>query len=243
LLSAVDVVRHLACLEVEGTRLGEVGRVAEFDAAIPGCEGWTVRDLLSHVGVVHRWAGRIVREGLARPDGVTAEAPDDDSGLVEWYLDGFSSLVETLRAAPDDVECFAFLPAPSPLAFWARRQALETAIHRADAEAAMGGVAPYEDDLALDGMAELLVGFGARKKVFEPATVRLAPAGAPSWLVTLGPEGLAAEANDPGGAADVTVSGSPSEVYRWMWNRPADVAVEGSAAAAAEWQKLAVRWS
>ena len=51
---------------------------------------------------------------------------------------GCADLVAALAAAPDDLECWTFLPAPSPRAMWARRQAHETAIHRVDAELAAG---------------------------------------------------------------------------------------------------------
>jgi uncharacterized protein (TIGR03083 family) len=175
----------------------------------------------------------------------TVEPPTvpPDAELVDWYHAGHTALLEALRAAPPDLECFTFLPAPSQLAFWARRQALETAIHRADAEGAAGSVSPYDDALALDGMSELLVGFGARKKEFEPGTLRLEPHGGPSWLVSLGPVGMTATAEGPGTPADATVTGSPSDVYRWMWNRPADVSVTGSAAVAKQWQKIQIRWS
>lgn len=43
------------------------------------------------------------------------------------------------RWAAGYVDCWTFLDAPSPLAFWARRQAHETAIHRADAQLAADG--------------------------------------------------------------------------------------------------------
>jgi uncharacterized protein (TIGR03083 family) len=191
---------------------------------------------------VHRWATAIVGGPLTEPNVEPPPVPDD-ADLVEWYRAGHTALVETLSSAPAGVECFTFLPAPSPLAFWARRQALETAIHRSDAEGAAGSVTPIDDALALDGMDELLNGFGARKKAFEPAVVRLAPTGHAGWVVTLGPEGLRADAGEPEAAADVTVTGTASEVYRWMWNRPAEVSVSGDPMLAAQWQKIRVRWS
>ena len=51
---------------------------------------------------------------------------------------GHAALVETLSTADPGLVCATFMDAPSPLAFWARRQAHETAIHRADAESASG---------------------------------------------------------------------------------------------------------
>jgi uncharacterized protein (TIGR03083 family) len=190
---------------------------------------------------VHRWAARIVRDALAKSDGVVAEAPGDGE-LLDWYREGHRALVETLRAAPDDLECFAFLPAPSPKAFWARRQAMETAIHRADAEGAIGSVTPYDETLALDGIEELLFGFGSRMpEKFDPATFRFEVVSGPSWLVRLESPRLE-PVRDGAGAADVTVSGSASEVFRWLWNRPADVSVDGDVTRAAEWGKFAIRW-
>ena len=45
----------------------------------------------------------------------------DDGELVDWYVAGHSALVEALATAPTDLQCWSFLAAPSPLAFWARR--------------------------------------------------------------------------------------------------------------------------
>lgn len=45
------------------------------------------------------------------------------------------------------------------LAFWARWQADETAIHRADAELASGQVIAFAPEFAADGVDELVIGF------------------------------------------------------------------------------------
>jgi uncharacterized protein (TIGR03083 family) len=238
----VDASEYLRHLEADGPRLADAASAAGLDATVPGCPDWQVRDLVAHVGEVHRWATAIVDGALAEPK-VAPPAVPDDTELLDWYVVGHAALIEALRAAPSDLTCFAFLPAPSPLAFWARRQALELVIHRSDAEAAATSRTLIDDALALDGMDELLNGFGARKKEFAPAVIRLAPGEAAPWFVTLGSAGLAASREDPGTPADVTVTGSPGEVYRWTWNRPADVRVDGDPAVAEEWQKIRVRWS
>jgi len=46
----------------------------------------------------------------------TAEEPRD--GLEEWFAEGHFALVATLTEAAPDLECWTFLLAPSPLAFW-----------------------------------------------------------------------------------------------------------------------------
>ena len=66
--------------------------------------------------------------------------------------------------ADESLSCWTFLPAPSPLAFWTRRQAHETAIHGADADASAGRASVFPADFAADGVDELLTGFQARHR-------------------------------------------------------------------------------
>ena len=91
----------------------------------------------------------------------------DDARLLAWFRDGHAALAQTLATADPAVACATFMPAPSPLAFWARRQAHETAIHRADADSAAGTMPEYEADFAADGIDELIMGFGRRRK-YQP---------------------------------------------------------------------------
>ena len=119
---------------------------ADPGAAVPTCPGWAVRDLVRHMGGVHRWATglrrrRAHRRRAARVWTRSSGAGPDDAELADWLRQGCAALVAALGAAPADLECWSFLPAPSPLAMWARRQAHETAIHRVDAELAAGGAA------------------------------------------------------------------------------------------------------
>src|SRR5205823_3910842 len=130
---------------------------------VPTCPGWTVRDLLAHQGGVHRWATSHVVEARTEPpsrDFALAEPPDDDA-VLDWFRDGYARLVTTLADASDRLECWTFLPSPSPRAFWARRQAHETAIHRVDAESASGEPVTFDPAFAVDGIDELLLGFYA----------------------------------------------------------------------------------
>ena len=152
----MEIAEHIAHLEQDGIRLADAADAAGPDAAVPSCPQWTVRDLVVHCGGVHRWAASIVRDRL-----------DHDPS------------VQTLHDASADIECFTFLAAPSPLAFWARRQAHETAVHRADAEFASGPITLYDSAFALDGMAEILTGFAPRRRSFRhvdrPRTLAVRP--------------------------------------------------------------------
>jgi uncharacterized protein (TIGR03083 family) len=243
----VEITEHLDYLAQDGVALVEAAATTALDASVPGCPDWALHDLLGHVGMVHRWAAAIVGNAIDQPtdEAAVAEAsrPDRD-GLLAWVREGHLAVVETLRAAPADLSCWAFMPAPSPLAFWARRQALETVVHRADAQGAAGLPVEINDALAHDGIAELVSGFGARPKVFEPGTLRLEPGDGPAWLITLGPAGAKAlPATDADPAPEATVSGTAGQVFLWLWNRPASVSIDGDPGVADRWGgKVRVRW-
>jgi uncharacterized protein (TIGR03083 family) len=242
----MDVGTHLDHLAAEGSVLAEAAARAGWDAPVAACD-WNVRQLVTHVGGIHRWAAAIVANASPTSDertGISVGTGPADDELLDWYSSGHARLLETLRAAPVDLDCFAFLPAPSARAFWVRRQAHETAIHRADAESAIGAITPFATEFAQDGIAEMLLGFAARmRKTIETAgTLALHPSDVDaSWLVTVGgPSIVAVEANSD---ADVAVAGTSSDLYLWLWNRPAAVTVTGDETLAELWRKVRVRWS
>lgn len=228
---------HVNCLEREGVLLADAAAQAGLDAAVPSCPGWRVRDMLAHTGYVHRWAAGFVAEQRTTPvdtpdeAGVLALAPSDDT-LLGWFRDGHAALVRTLREAQPGVQCWSFLPAPSPLAFWARRQAHETAIHRADAElaasaaGAASGLSAYPAGFAADGVDELLLGFLARSMKRgrwqgRPGTLGIhaddGAAGRADWLVVTGQDGLSVTRGE--GPADCDVTAPAATLYLALWNR------------------------
>jgi uncharacterized protein (TIGR03083 family) len=263
----MEITEHVEALRQQGELLAEVADAAEPGTPVPTCPGWKLRDLLRHLGGVHRWATVYVTEARPRPmDGAeeakVMAAPSDDAALVDWFREGHAKLVAALAAAPPDLDCWSFLPAPSPLAFWARRQAHETAIHRADAQSHGGeaAITPYEPAFAADGLDELLLGFAGRRRRrrsddpapdAEPAILRLhaTDAGA-EWLARIGPERVEAsrDGGDPGDPGDPgwSVSGPASDLYLLLWNRRGTegLLAGGDPAVLDLWrQTIQVRWS
>jgi uncharacterized protein (TIGR03083 family) len=243
----MEIAEHIAYLEADGSLLADAAQRAGWDAPVPSLN-WDVRQLVTHTGGIHRWAADIVgnvRSTLDTDAGRAVGSGPDDDELLDWFVAGHAALVETLSAAPADLDVATFLPAPSPLAFWARRQAHETAVHRADAEAAAGAVTPFVMEFAQDGIAELLRGFAARKSnaIERAACLALNSVDGPSWLVTLGGERiLAAEGDDSTG--DLVVSGTSSDLYLWLWNRPSAASTAGDEELAELWaNSVRVRWS
>jgi len=216
---------HIAAADRQGRALAAAAERADLDTLVPPCPGWTVRDLLGHLGTVHRWAATHVREGGAAVSGgrhpQLAKPPPD--GVLDWFVEGHRALVDALRRAPADIDSWTFLPAPSPLAFWARRQAHETAIHRADAESATDEVPGYEVEFAADGLDELIGGFmasrGGELHSDPPCSLLVAPADVGlRWHITMLPDGRRVS-RDGDAPADCTVSGPASDLYLFLWNR------------------------
>ncbi|TNM68196.1 maleylpyruvate isomerase family mycothiol-dependent enzyme [Streptomyces sp. NP160] len=153
-------------VEREAAALAALLAPGALQAPVPACPGWSLVDLARHTGGVHRWAAAAL---AAPPDGDPGDepgGPEDDSEVRGWFTAGAAALVAALRATPPTRPCWTFAvpEAPATAAFWGRRQVLETALHRWDAESALAaaglGAAPdpaawLEDGVAADGVAEV----------------------------------------------------------------------------------------
>jgi uncharacterized protein (TIGR03083 family) len=212
-------------LRREGTLLADAAAKAGLEAEVPSCPGWRVADLVRHQGLVHRWATRYIEKQHTKPTPIAGDTPAD-AVLLPWFREGHEGLVHALSTAPPDLECWYFLRAPSPLEFWARRQAHETTVHRVDAELALGDVTLVDPDFAADGVDELLAGFHVRDRSRvrseQPRTLRVRAVDVPDaqgdWLVHISREPPTVERAGEG-RADCTISGPATELYLALWNR------------------------
>lgn len=251
---------HVALLTRSGTLLHDAAASAGLDAPVPTCPEWDVRDLVTHQGMVHRWAEAQLR-GEPEPDTdafvAAARAAASGPELLAWFDDGVDTLLATIAAVPDDVQARVFLKdAPPPRRFWARRQAHETTIHAADAVAAALGRAPTADEaapapsLAADGVDELLTGFitrtrsRGRLRSDEPYTVAVrATDTGDAWLLRVGPESLTTTRDVPDAAPDAELSGSAAQLYLGLWNRGDEITATGRASILRDWRaQVTVRW-
>ncbi|MDQ8702485.1 maleylpyruvate isomerase family mycothiol-dependent enzyme [Streptomyces sp. LHD-70] len=246
----MKTVEHVQVLDREGRLLAHAAEEAGPGAAVATCPGWQVRDLLRHTGMVHRWATAYVAEGHTsyHPDG---GLPDlDGKELLEWFRTGHAALVDALTSAPADLDCWTFLPAPSPLAFWARRQAHETTVHRVDAESARLSTShvAISPGFAVDGIDELLRGFHARRRsevrTEKPAVLRVRATDTDDvWTVRLSQD-APVTTRDEEGEADCELSGPAARVYLSLWNRLPAPRLTGDPGLARLWRETsAVTWS
>ncbi|MHC5904962.1 maleylpyruvate isomerase family mycothiol-dependent enzyme [Streptomyces sp. S6] len=239
----MDTADFIRTLDHEGRALAAAAEAAGVDSAVPTCPGWRVRELVEHTGSVHRWARAYVAEGIAQRRPLAPAPRLDGPALLEWYREGHNRLVGTLTDAPPDVDCFTFLPAASPLAFWARRQAHETAVHRYDAQSATGAEpAPVTAEFAVDGIDEILRGFHARARsrvrTESPHVlrVRVTDADDAVWTVRLSGEPPVAERTGAG-PADCELGGPAAVLYLALWNRVPFPSVEGDGSLAELWSR------
>jgi uncharacterized protein (TIGR03083 family) len=236
---------RLRCVEAvveEGERFGilaaELADDGRLDVVVPWVPAWTARELVGHLGTVHRWATAIVRAGHADSAPAVPQPPEDD--LLGWYAAGHTSLVRALREVPPDSPAWHMsAAAPKVAASWARRQAHELAVHRMDLEAAAGVEhALLDPALADDGVDELLSIVVPRWAHTEPlagAETVVAVASTDTgrqWEVRVA-RGAVTVAPSWTGAPDATLAGAGTQLLRHLWGRPGDVRVAGDAAAEA----------
>lgn len=258
----MDVSNYIRFVAEEGDRFAAAAEHGELGVRIAACPDWDMADLVRHLGMIHLWAAANV--AFPEPDWLDVnELPDlvrywprlagesgeypDDTELVAWYRETLANLIDVLKSAPADVAAFTFLPAPTPLTMWARRQASEIAIHRFDAQQARGITSNFDMQFATDMLDEVLSGFAARPRSLDLEREVVIHVHADDsdehWYLMLRPDG--AETSRTGGDADLTIRGSASDLYLLLWNRAADstVSMSGDVDLMKLWHaKFRVRW-
>ena len=185
---------------------------------VPSCPDWDLEKLAGHLGRVHRWVTAMVRTQSAerldfppRPERVDAQ----------WFEEGVTELTAALEEAGPDVAMWTFPGGGGTSRFWFRRQAEETAVHRWDAQLAVGDPQPIETEVALAGIDELMDVFFASRKVELGGTVQFDAIDSPhgQWLVANDDDGgiLVGHGHDKG---DVSLRATASDLLLWLWGRP-----------------------
>jgi len=222
-----EVSTQRFCAEVDASTAVIAGLAGDLDLTqrVPTCPDWTLRELAIHVGRTHRWAAAIVGTRSAEfipfrsvPDG---KFPAEPAGRDAWLRAGATRLIDTVQAAGDDpVWAFGAL---RPAGFWARRMAHETAVHRADAEIAVGRTPDLAAELAADAIDEWLgMMSGLMTGGADDPRMSALPAGC-SLHVHATDEGL-------DGAGELTVHRTPAGITMEHGHAKGDVALRGPAA-------------
>lgn len=233
---------YLACLQADSARLAEVGR-SGLSAEVPSCQGWTVETVLQHVATVYLHKIEAIRIG-ARPD-PWPPAGLDDRDALELFDETRAAIVAALTEAGTEKPTWTFSPSDKTSGFWYRRMALETAVHRVDAELAHDVVTPVDRALALDGIDEILTlmlggPWWEEGDTEHPvdATIRITSAGR-SWTIRLDATSAVVTAGAEGDV-DAEVFGEPDDIFLWLWGRH-DLSMEQSAGDDAAVQEFRAR--
>ncbi|MFD5097058.1 maleylpyruvate isomerase family mycothiol-dependent enzyme [Amycolatopsis thailandensis] len=215
---------HLERLRELTTGFAQVARTGDHAAPVPCCGDWLLRDLVVHLGNVHRWATEIARTGEPAPQDFAVEPGAD---LAAWYAECADGLVETMRAASPEDGAWNFTAAPKTKAFWFRRQVHETAVHLLDAHRAAGTGYTLDPFVAADGADEVLIGMLPKVKrwhtppvVTVPLLLKTSDTGH-AWLITPpGENGVPGSRQaDPAEAAGAVVEGPAEGLDLLLWQR------------------------
>jgi uncharacterized protein (TIGR03083 family) len=237
---------HIEHFRREATAFEAAARAATAaDVApdVPTCPAWVLTDLVLHLGTVHRFVTAVIAGRLTAPPEPPHipgfDLPVEFAGwlppqhapparplppaLVTWFAEGADLLEEQFRTVPAEEPVWTWWRDRS-VGFWVRMQAIEAAVHRWDAEHAMGAPAPLHPDLAADAVSQIF-------EVMLPSRrerIRALPGrgerfrfrrtdGTQSWTIRFDADKIVTD--DPTGPADLEVSGTASDLALFQWQR------------------------
>ena len=213
--------RYIELLHHDGGLLGSAAR-HHLDSAVPWCPGWDVREAVRHTASVYRHKVACMQLGRSPAEDGWIKAPAPHEDLELWFQDSLELLLDELRSRNPDEATVTWWPPEQNVGFWARRMALETAVHRVDVESASSAVTPVDPALALDGVDEVLRIFLTARDA-PPAgggsehSVSVLSAGE-AWTVRLAPRGVST-ASGASESANAQLSGDSEAVFLYLWGR------------------------
>jgi uncharacterized protein (TIGR03083 family) len=148
---------HLAILRATGARLAEAADGA-LDVPVPSCPGWSMADLVFHVGEVHAFWRQLASGEITDPSGYVEPLRPMLASLVNWFRDGLDETTAVLGPLDPSTPMWTW-STQHDAGFVQRRMAHETVVHAWDALAARGEPEPIDAVVAIDGIDELLEHF------------------------------------------------------------------------------------
>jgi uncharacterized protein (TIGR03083 family) len=238
-VSTPSYAELVATVRREGEGIVSAAGMGSLDTPVKSCGTWTMRDLLLHVGQIYTHVARLVGERVSADPGAKPPVPDG-ADPVPYVSDALDELVDALSSADSTTPVWNWSPEPDVAAFWARRMAHESAVHRYDAQRAHGVAQPVSADVAHDGMDELvdviLPRVVARDRPTLPeATYAFLATDEGEWIVRTSADGT--ERTATAKHADVTVRGPSSSVLLACYGRVkwASLEVDGETSLLETW--------
>ena len=196
---------------------------SSLDRTVTRYPDWTVADLVVHTGRIHRWVTEIVQHrATERIRQAHVDPRRDPDGLVSWFIAGSEALAAVLTATEPTTAVWTFA-GDHTAGFWRRRMALETTIHRWDAQQAISAPDPIAPNIAAEGVDEALHVY------MEPRLIGAQVDGdgrcvglgcadvARSWTLCLQQD--AVRVDDGIGAVDARIEGSAADLWLFLMGR------------------------
>ncbi len=189
-------------------------------------------DLTHHLGSIYSWVRTVLTtDPGTRPAPRSESTADLPTGLAarQWWQQEFDQLLTVLDGLDPETPAWNWAPQPKRAAFWQRRMAHETVVHRWDAQLAISAAEPIEAKLASDGVSEVLDTWlpAGRRIINQPryGVVQLVAVDTgQEWFLRLRGEGVALldtdtllDTDDP--RARVHVSGTASDLLLALYGR------------------------
>jgi uncharacterized protein (TIGR03083 family) len=173
--------------------------------AVPSCPGWTVADLVQHLGQVQDWWALALRGNGSRPRADDLSAPGAD--LLSWWRQRSDDFLTTLRATPADAPawCWWNEAQRDTAGVVAWRQAHEAVVHLWDAQSALGTPDPISEEVAADGVDEFVA--------------RMLPASGWEGVLRLRTDDRVWTFDRGAQSRATTISGSAEQLYLMLWRR------------------------
>jgi uncharacterized protein (TIGR03083 family) len=225
----------MTALRTDGAAfLNTVGEPGALESHVPSCPDWTVGELVRHLGAVYRRIRVNAGSGVADQAWPKLTVPEDapaeaDPAVVVWFERELAEVDAFLEALDPDLPTWNWAPQAKIAAFWHRRLAHETAVHRWDAQFATSLPEPLESKLAGDTVAEALDTFlPAGRRRGEPdvtGIVRLTASDlGQEWYIRLRGQGIAlldtdTLLDDDAHPARAAAAGTASDLALALWGR------------------------
>lgn len=231
--SELSAERRRQAIEDRTQQLAEAVSAADNTADVPTCPGWTVADLVAHVGQTQHWVSEIMERRIQDPTQLPTEmatVPAEPGDWPAWLASGGQRAVAAFSDEALEAPGFnASGDGRTGGEFWLSSLLNESVIHGADAAYAAGRDYEVDADIA----AHLITNHLAM--LTSPTWAALRPEsanalrgagetlhwhatdGAGDWLIERGPDGATWRAGV--GDADVSIAGPAASLLLILTRR------------------------
>jgi uncharacterized protein (TIGR03083 family) len=208
---------------------------ADLRSSVAACPGWSVYDLVVHLGNIHAWAATILETGEIAAEHNDEPRSSKPRSVSEWYFAKAEDLYQVLRQTPPEKPCWNFVFGSGVAGFWQRRQLHETTVHQVDLDVAANRDTEISPTIAADGIDELLTVMlprmahkGYPSALAAPLQLTASDTG-DRWVLTTpaGPESGPPQVSRPETVAEDVedrVAAPAAVLYRALWHRRIDPA-------------------